>query len=107
MTKRSRDLRKRGTRAVTAGSGQATSSAGREAAARSGAVFHRVAPARPSALRQPALPIWPASGARRCRTVARRERYSQKQRATSTLTLPFAAMPMAAIRKELICPTRL
>jgi predicted MFS family arabinose efflux permease len=45
MTKRSRVLRKRGTGAVTAGSGQAASSAGQMAAARRGTVFHRVVPA--------------------------------------------------------------
>jgi len=45
MTKRSRDLRKRGTGAVTAGGGQATSSAGQVAAARRGTVVHRVVPA--------------------------------------------------------------
>jgi predicted MFS family arabinose efflux permease len=45
MTKRNRDLRKRGTGAVTAGSGQATGPAGQVAAARSGTVVHRVVPA--------------------------------------------------------------
>ncbi|HEX4658234.1 MAG TPA: MFS transporter [Streptosporangiaceae bacterium] len=45
MTKRNRDLRKRGTWAVTAGSGQVTTSEGRVTAARSRTVFHRVVPA--------------------------------------------------------------
>src|SRR5260221_1044153 len=45
MKKRNRDLRKRGTGAVTAGSGQAPASAGLGPAARSGPAFHRVVPA--------------------------------------------------------------
>jgi len=45
MTKRNRDLARRGTGSLAAGSGQATSSAGRLAAARGGTVFHRVVPA--------------------------------------------------------------
>jgi hypothetical protein len=45
MTRRNRDLRKRRTRAVTAGSGQVTTSAGRVTAARGGTVVHRVVPA--------------------------------------------------------------
>jgi len=45
MTKRSRDLARRGTGSLTAGSGQAASSAGRLAAARGGTVVHRVVPA--------------------------------------------------------------
>ena len=124
MTKRNRDLARRGTGAFTSGSGQVTRPAGPVALARGGTVFHRVVPAhlacrigargrprplltvvtllvsrvglvapkdraahsrwlrpsrppdhsrcwagpaRPSTLRQPAPPIWPASGARRCR----------------------------------------
>ncbi|SRR6266704_1490550 len=45
MTKRNRDLARRGTGSLAAGSGQATSSAGRLAAARRGTVVHRVVPA--------------------------------------------------------------
>ncbi|HEY6276341.1 MAG TPA: MFS transporter [Streptosporangiaceae bacterium] len=45
MTRRNRDLRKRGTGVVTAGSGQVTASAGRLTAARSGTVVHRAVPA--------------------------------------------------------------
>ena len=45
MTKRNRDLARRGTGSLTAGSGQAASSAGRLAAARGGTVVHRVVPA--------------------------------------------------------------
>jgi hypothetical protein len=45
MRQRNRDLAKRGTGAVTAGSGQATSSADRVTLARGGAVVHRVVPA--------------------------------------------------------------
>jgi len=45
MTKGNHDLRKRGTGAVIAGSGQGTSSAGPVTLARRGAVFHRVLPA--------------------------------------------------------------
>src|SRR6266567_3231548 len=44
MTKRNRDLARRGTGSLAAGSGQATSSAGRLAAARGGTVVHRVVP---------------------------------------------------------------
>ena len=39
-------------------------------------------------------------------TAARRGRWSRKHRTTTTLKLPFAAMPAAA-RKELPCPMRL
>src|SRR5579859_4749170 len=45
MTKRNRDLARRGTGSLAGGSGQATSSAGRLAAARGGTVVHRVVPA--------------------------------------------------------------
>jgi predicted MFS family arabinose efflux permease len=45
MTKRNRDLARRGTGSLTAGSGQAASSAGRLAAARGGTVVHRAVPA--------------------------------------------------------------
>ena len=45
MTKRNRDLARRGTGSLAAGSGQATSSAGRLTAARGGTVVHRVVPA--------------------------------------------------------------
>src|SRR6266567_3712108 len=45
MTKRNRDLARRGTGSLAAGSGQATSSAGRVTAARGGTVVHRVVPA--------------------------------------------------------------
>jgi predicted MFS family arabinose efflux permease len=45
MTKRSRDLGKRGTGAVTVGNGQSAGSAGRVADAHGGTVVHRVVPA--------------------------------------------------------------
>ena len=45
MTRRDRDLAKRGTGAVTAGSGQASRPAGPVTPARSGTVVHRVVPA--------------------------------------------------------------
>jgi predicted MFS family arabinose efflux permease len=45
MTKRNRDLARRGTGAVTAGTGRAAGPAGRLAAARGGTVVHRVVPA--------------------------------------------------------------
>ena len=48
MTKRNRDLARQGTGAVTAGNGQATSSAGPVTPARSGTVLHRVVPAQPA-----------------------------------------------------------
>ena len=46
MRQRNRYLARRGTGSLAAGSGQATSSAGRLAAARGGTVLHRVVPAR-------------------------------------------------------------
>ena len=45
MTKRNRDLARRGTGGVTSGSGQVTGSAGPVTLARRGIVFHRVVPA--------------------------------------------------------------
>jgi hypothetical protein len=103
MTKRTRDLAKRGTGGVTGGSGQVTRLAGLVAQARSGSLAHRVvpahlacrigaraqagersrpldhppcstAPARPSARRQQAPLTWPESEARNRPTVARRDR---------------------------------
>jgi hypothetical protein len=102
MTKRTRDLAKRGTGGVTGGSGQVTRLAGLVAPARSGSLVHRVVPAhlarrigaraqagersrpldhspcstapeQPSSLSQQAPLTWPASGAGNRPTVARRE----------------------------------
>jgi predicted MFS family arabinose efflux permease len=47
----------------------------------------------------------PRAGPGSAGTVARRDRWSREHRTTTTLKLPFAAIPAAA-RKELPCPTR-
>jgi MFS family permease len=58
----------------------------------------------------------PRAGPGGAGTVARRDRWSREHRTTTTLKLPFAAMPAPArkerlcpttTRKELLCPTRL
>jgi hypothetical protein len=171
MTKRTRDLAKRGTGGVTGWSGQVTRLAGLMAPARSGSLAHRVVPAhlacrigaRPQAGERNAWPavvsialgsfalvfsevipvglladisghlrvsigtaglmvvvpavtaaaissppagsvdLAPRAGPGSAGTAARRGRWSRKHRTTTTLTLPFAAMPAAA-RKELPCP---
>jgi hypothetical protein len=69
MTKRNRDLARRGTGSLAAGSGQATSSAGWLAAARGGTVVHRVAPAQQACridarARAGERDAWPAAAAR-------------------------------------------
>ena len=50
----------------------------------------------------------PRAGPGSAGPVARRDRWSRKQRTTNTLKLPFAAIPRPLPeRKELLCPTQL
>ena len=65
-------------------------------------------PARPSALRQQALPVWPARGARRCRRRRTARPIAQETARNEHAEVAVRGHTQAATtRKELPCPTRL
>ena len=64
-------------------------------------------PARPSALRQQALPVWTARGARRCRHRRKARSMQQETACNEHAEVAVRGHTQAAItRKELPCPTR-